>query len=703
MSNDTTDKELTAKSAKAPNAKTLIAEIERYEKSYDSWLKRAKAIVKRYRDDEATAPDEFTGQWSQAQFNVLWSNVQTLQPTLYARTPKPECERRFKENDPIGRLAGVIAERVGQCAVSGDDSEDSFDVVMRQVRDDYLLPGRGTAWVRYEPEFGTKVIGQDENGQPITEVINEDVCIDYIFYSDFGHNIARFWREVHTVWKKVFLTKEEAEQKIGKEAASRGTFTRSAADVDADDKENQPESMVVYEVWHKPSKKVFWIDKNYPDGFLKEQDDPLGLKNFFPCPRPLYASLATDSLKPIPDYAQYENLAQQLDTLVKRRDLMIRACQLKGARSANHAELDELVNNVGETGLVPVENWPQFVGDGGLKNLVEWLPLAEVVKAIDVLNTAIEKLKAELYEITGLADIIRGHSSPSETATAQQIKGQFATLRLEDRQREVQRFARDLINLLIEVSVEHYEPQKIAEIAGLQLMTPVEQQQFGQALQVLRNDQMRKYRVSIETDSTISVDENVEKEKRTEFLQAFGNMLGQVTELMQGTPELTPLVPKALMFGIQTFKTGREFESAAEQVLGQLQQRLSQPQPPQPDPAIVEAQAKQQLEQQKLEAEQQNAGMQMQLEREKFQAEQQLERERMAWEKEKMLMEIETERQRLAESLALEREKAEAEIAIQAKAEYHRQRQAETATAQKQQERAEKTNEQRKKADLQSN
>ena len=34
--------------------------------------------------------------------------------------------------------------------------------------------------------------------------------------------------------------------------------------------------------------------------------------------------------------------------------------------------------------------------------------------------------------ITGMSDIIRGLSEPNETATAQQIKGQFAVLRLSD-------------------------------------------------------------------------------------------------------------------------------------------------------------------------------------------------------------------------------------------------------------------------------
>ena len=54
-------------------------------KEEDRWQKRGQKIVKRYRDERGAA-DRSSGH----KFNVLWSNVQTLIPTLYARTPKPD-------------------------------------------------------------------------------------------------------------------------------------------------------------------------------------------------------------------------------------------------------------------------------------------------------------------------------------------------------------------------------------------------------------------------------------------------------------------------------------------------------------------------------------------------------------------------------------------------------------------------------------
>ena len=71
------------------------------EKEERPWIKRAREIVKRYRDERPQGGPRIS------RFNILWSNVQTLQPTLYSRTPRPDVERRFHDQDPTGRLAAM--------------------------------------------------------------------------------------------------------------------------------------------------------------------------------------------------------------------------------------------------------------------------------------------------------------------------------------------------------------------------------------------------------------------------------------------------------------------------------------------------------------------------------------------------------------------------------------------------------------------
>ena len=79
-----------------------VAEIELYERETSTWRRQSKRIVKRYKDDRGQRDDIAFG----ARFNAFWANVQTQMPSLYARNPKPDIQRRFKDSDPeIGRAS----------------------------------------------------------------------------------------------------------------------------------------------------------------------------------------------------------------------------------------------------------------------------------------------------------------------------------------------------------------------------------------------------------------------------------------------------------------------------------------------------------------------------------------------------------------------------------------------------------------------
>ena len=127
--------------------KRWVTEIRLAEKEYAKWTKAGKKIVKRYRDERKGQDDiEYR---KPSRFNIFWSNVQTLQPALYSRTPKPEVGRRYKDKDPVARAASEILER---CLEYSLDVYD-FDEVMQAVRDDNLIVGRGQAWIRYVPHI----------------------------------------------------------------------------------------------------------------------------------------------------------------------------------------------------------------------------------------------------------------------------------------------------------------------------------------------------------------------------------------------------------------------------------------------------------------------------------------------------------------------------------------------------------------------
>ena len=61
-----------------------------------------------------------------ARFNPLWSNTETTGPSIFAKEPVIVVERRHKDPDEIGRLAGLVIERATSADLEGDDLEDTI-------------------------------------------------------------------------------------------------------------------------------------------------------------------------------------------------------------------------------------------------------------------------------------------------------------------------------------------------------------------------------------------------------------------------------------------------------------------------------------------------------------------------------------------------------------------------------------------------
>ena len=137
--------------------------ISQYDNEFKKWENRTNKIVKRYRDDNRNQNTNET-----AKFNILWSNVQTLIPAVYAKLPKASVNRRFGDNDPVGRVASQLIERALDFEI---EHYSDFRSAMRHSVEDRFLGGRGVSWVRYEPHVVAQ--GMPEDGFQITEDTDE--------------------------------------------------------------------------------------------------------------------------------------------------------------------------------------------------------------------------------------------------------------------------------------------------------------------------------------------------------------------------------------------------------------------------------------------------------------------------------------------------------------------------------------------------
>lgn len=606
-------------------------EIHRYKEDYKKWAESGRKIIKRYRDERKDATN------IDVRFNILWSNIKTLKPAVYSRAPNVEVSRRFKDQNDVGRVASMILERTIDYELR---QYNDFHSALSNCVDDRLLPGRGVSWVRYEPKIESQEEPQitddiedegspagDEEAygmagevEPLEVVTDERTPVDYVFWDDFAHLPARTWEEVTWVARRVYMSKDEGLERFG-DVFEQVSLTYSREKDPQNDDNNQnvvadDKKAVVWEIWCKPSKKVYWIADGF-DELLDERDDPLELECFFPCPKPLFSTVTTDSLIPVPDFRLYQDQADEMDELSGRIAHLTKACKVMGIYAADEPSLARLMKEGQDSVLIPVENWPAFMERGGLNQAIQLVPLADIIGALQQLYQAREACKQVIYETTGLSDILRGASVANETATAQGIKAQFASIRLNDMKDDVSRFARDILRMKAEVICSKYQPDIILQVSGI-ANTPDGQnpELVAAAIQLLKNEPIRNYNIDIETDSMVEIDQQKEKADRIEFLSASSSFLEKAVQAAQVAPDILPVVTQMLLFGIRGFKVGRELEGTFETFTQQASEKVAQQQAnPQPSPAEQEMQAKLQLEQAKAQAEAQKADMDAQIEK----------------------------------------------------------------------------------------
>jgi len=643
----------------------LLHNVAAYDNDFKKWEARAQKIIKRYRDDNRSQNTNET-----AKFNILWSNVQTLIPAVYARLPKADVSRRFGDNDQVGRVASLLIERALDYEI---EHYSDFRSTMKHCVEDRFLGGRGTSWVRYEPHV--QAIDMPEDGLEVTEDIDEPEAgnqalageepmeqieyecapVDYVHWKDFGHAVARTWEEVTAVWRWVYMTREALIERFGEEVGSRIPFDAGPDTLKQYGQSTKEHTRAkICEYWDKETGKVYWFSKSMPN-IIDERDDPLELEGFFPCPKPLFATMTSDTLVPVPDFVLYQDQANELDILSDRIDGLVKALRVRGVYDASQPALQRLMTEGENNALLPVDTWMAFGEKGGLKGAIDFLPIDMIAQTLIQCYQARTEIKNQIYEITGLSDIIRGSSFASETATAQQIKGQYASIRLRSMQEDVALFATGLLRLKAQVICTKFQPETILMYAAADQLEPQDQQLVPQALALLKDKPLRNFRVEVAADSLVQLDEQQMKRDRAEFISALGSFLREALPLGTQAPELVPMIGETMKFMVASFKGARQLEGAIDQGINQIVNRP--PPQPQQNPEMMKMQADQQLQQAKMQAE-------GQLEQAKMQANMQVEQAKLQLEQAKAQREVEIEQMRAqmeAQKLDFERQKAEME------------------------------------------
>ena len=518
MSDPLRDISVSSSEGLSKEAKFWVKELDLAAKREKKWRKKAEEVWKLY--EGAKRADN--------SFNILYANTETLLPACYNQLPRPIVNRRFQDPDPVGKAAGEALQRTLSYLMDAPEQKYvSFTDVIEQAVLAALVPGRGTTRFRYEPEFedlpsavgdtdetpgeendagGSRESEKERAGdeseddaalfpeaEPGKKVTYETICGEDIPYDGLLMGYARKWKD--TPWVAFYhaMTEDDLEANFGA-AVAKGIPTSPPGEVDEDgyrkatsdeDGEKNLGSIPtadIYEIWHKASRTVIFFGTQYPDKIIKTLDDPLQLSGFYPIPGPLVFLRKGTEQVPTPIYALYEEQAKELNLLSKRISKVANAIKVRGFYDKTIQGIEQLLTKDDNT-LIPALNVPALQQGQTLDKSIWLMPIEELMQVLKELINAREACKATIYEITGIADLMRGDTQASETATAQNIKDRWGSLRVRRFQRYVQEYVRECLRIMGELAGNHFAPETFAAITGLDYATDEEVQQATQVMQ----------------------------------------------------------------------------------------------------------------------------------------------------------------------------------------------------------------------------
>lgn len=638
------------------------AELNAAKKRTEEWHKKAAQLSAIYAAEKK----------QENSFNILYSNTETLLPALYSQPPRPQVRRRFLDADPVGKAAADVANRALTYLIDSPDTQYlSLDSALEYAVLGALVPGQGVTRFRYDPEFeelpemeamegedpaeeaaedpSVEGVENPDNASPLEEptgpLVYEAICAEDVTFDRILFGFAKKWKNVPWVAFYHPMSKADLEKNFGEVLANKIPLTVSEAQLPGADADGEkvpvgnPKYAVVWEIWAKEGKEVLFYAEGLPERVVQRLPDPLGLSGFFPCVEPLRFLLKANSLVPTPLYELYENQAKELNRVTQRIAKITEALKVRGFYDARIKDISELMGQQDNT-LLPAQNLAALLDSGTLEKHIWMMPLDKLIQVLDRLYIQRNQIKEVIYEVTGISDILRGSSVASETATAQNIKNQWGTLRLKRMQRAVQKYVRDCLRLMTELLGEKFSPETFAAMTQLTFVRAKEKQQAQMLLQqmeqmqaqqaaaqppgqptppgqpgqppaspppnpqmeqlkktassisweeiidVLRNDMQRSYRIDVETNSTIDADATEDKKNFTE-------LLGGISQLFQslgpavGQGQLPVGALKAMLLTFtRKFQAGPEIEDQLMQMAEQMPQKPD----PQADKAKLEMQ-----------------------------------------------------------------------------------------------------------------
>lgn len=491
--------------------------IKAAEKREERWVKQAESAECIY-----MAGAEKDG----LDFNTLFANVETIVPAVYNSTPIPDF--RPRQRDDHSEAPRKVADMLEKVTEQQIDDDRLTREIEASVRDSYIA-GRGLTRVRYN---------DDGDGE------NQRVEYEAVAFRDFRIGLAKRWDDVPWVAFRHIMEDE----------------TDLDADLIAIQREKEDEEaakeFAVWEIWDKEKRRVIML-RERDNAIVKQMDDPMGLSRFFPVAEPMQPIKVTGKMAPVCPYEIYRKLAQEIDVATKRIAAITKGLKVVGLIAGDATDIANIAEAEDNT-LIPVMNEENWQLHGGLEGAISWWPVDRAIQVLQQLYLSREQAKQAVYEVTGIADIVRGASDARETLGAQEMKGKWGSLRIKRMQGLVERHVRELFVLTVEIIFNQFEPANMQEISGVEI---------DGEMAVLLQQGLRQYRIDVESDSTVRSDLSRSKGEMADFMRATVEFFTGMAPIVQAQPAALNAAIALYSAHARQYNLGKQAEDALQELI----------------------------------------------------------------------------------------------------------------------------------------
>jgi hypothetical protein len=461
-----------------PKANEWIGRIESASKEEQTWRTRATVYWRRYlnRYNSMAAASRF--DWSKARSNIFFSNVEFFRSAVLPEMPEPVIRERYAKQEAEDEnqkqffsTCADIVERAIEYSVKNLSNKKAVEM----FKTDALITGRGVLWCVFNADTDPM------SGQ----MKNERIELKHLSYNDFRMSPARNWEEVWWVGRRILLDKRGLVQRFGEEIAKNTSFTFPTTEDEiwkGDNSVQFEQRAIVWEIWDKKSKKVFFVSPGNPD-ILEENPAPYKLAGFFPTPEPLRLIVDPNTMIPNPEFDIYEKEAMDLSIAAERRSTILKSIKARCfVPTAMVDEVDKL-NEATDAAYVPLKTADSILGEGGIDSVFLYEPIEARANVLEKLKSEMDALTSTIFDITGRSDAMNdagtqpGEGGEAETATRTIMKGKFGSLRLQKKQELFNDYINEVYKICSEFICEMYSVETLMAITSVSLPTVEEKQQ----------------------------------------------------------------------------------------------------------------------------------------------------------------------------------------------------------------------------------